>query len=236
MLMELELTQLLAPNLPSNTQLNLTWSSITLGHKMSLPVRGTSDQRSTWPKGAVVSCLAKRCLCLGHIWPKVNLIKRWSSITLGHKMSLWGGSGWHFVKIASQPASKPASCNWPANQPCAQMSTCQTSGWSHSWWRENWGPTTLGPSPGFKQSHWFPLGEWPTWLRPGKWHKRTLQPFIYHCYYLQGPFAVLYLCYLITYSCIKCGEILSRLFSFQTNLCTSFHHHSGVLLHQGTTF
>ena len=38
------------------------------------------------------------------------------------------------------------------------MSTCQTSGWSHNWWWENWGLTTLVPSPGSPHSHWFPVG------------------------------------------------------------------------------
>ena len=98
--------------------INLTQSSITLGHKISLPLDmsdqmsswpkeishlatrclpgGMSDQMSTWPK--VVSYLATRCLCLGicltrcqpdpKIWPNVNLTQ--GSITLGHKMPLPG--------------------------------------------------------------------------------------------------------------------------------------------------
>ena len=36
--MELELPQLLAPDLPSNKQVNLTRSSIFYGHKMSPPI------------------------------------------------------------------------------------------------------------------------------------------------------------------------------------------------------
>ena len=64
----------------------------------------------------------------------------------------------------------------------------------------------------------------------------VLQPVIYHWHYLQGTFAVLYICHLITYSCTKCREMLSRLFSVQTNVCISFHHQSDVLLNQGTTF
>ena len=75
--MELELLWLLVPDLPLNKQVSLTWSSITLGHMMSLPiVGGTSDQRSTWPKGEVISHVATRCLFLwGYIWPLVNLTK-----------------------------------------------------------------------------------------------------------------------------------------------------------------
>ena len=34
------------------------------------------------------------------------------------------------------------------------------------------------PSSGYQHSHWFPWGEWPTWLRPGKWQKWAMQPFI----------------------------------------------------------
>ena len=71
---------------------------------------------------------------------------------------------------------------------------------------------------------------------PGKWHKWALQPVIYLWHYVQGLFAVLYLCCLITYSCMQCKEMLYRLCSLQTNLHISFHHPSDVLLHQGTTF
>ena len=56
-----------------------------------------------------------------------------------------GGSGWHFVQIGSQPANQPASCNWPANQQCEKMSTCQTLGWSDRYCGgRTGGPTTLG--------------------------------------------------------------------------------------------
>ena len=90
--------------------------------------------------------------------------------------------------------------------------------------------------------HWVPafllvpLGEWPTWPKPGKWHKWALQPILYLWHYIQGPFAVLYLHHLITYSCMQCREMLYGLCSLQTNLLISFHHQSDVLLHQGTTF
>ena len=92
--------------------------------------------------------------------------------------------------------------------------------------------TTLGPCPALPLVH---LGEWPTWPRPGKWHKWAWQPVIYHWYYFQGPFAVLYLHHLITYSWTKCREMLYRLLSLQTNLLISFHSQSDVSLHQGTT-
>ena len=137
--------------------------------------------------------------------------------------------------LDSQSTSQPVSCNWPANQPCAKMSTCQTSGWSHCWWWDSWEPDHIGPQSRVPALPLIPLGEWPTWPRPDKWHKWALQPVIYHWHYLQGLFAVLYLHHLITYSCTKCREMLSGLFSVQTNVCISFHHQSGVLLHQGTT-
>ena len=84
---------------------NLTQSSSTLGHKMSLP-GGTSDQRSAWPKvwsnvnltqslncketsdqrsawPKVIAHLATRCLCLGvYIQPEVSLIQ-------SDQMSTW---------------------------------------------------------------------------------------------------------------------------------------------------
>ena len=68
-------------------------------------------------------------------------------------------------------------------------------------------PTTLCPSPGSQHSHWFPLGEWPTWPRPGKWHNWALLDFIYLWHYFKGWFAVLYLHDLITYACTKCIEM-----------------------------
>ena len=107
--------------------------------------------------------------------------------------------------------------------------------------RRTGGPTTLGPHSGSEPSHWFPLGEWPTWPRRGKWHKWDLQSLIYHWHYLQGTFAVLYQCDLITYSCTKHRTILSRLFSVQTNLLISFPHQFWCITTQryhflGTTF
>ena len=103
-----------------------------------MPVGGTYSPRSTWPTGEVVSHLSTICLCLG-----VHLTTGqpdWSSNTLGHKMSL-PGEDQVDILFNSQSAS---SHNWPVNQLCAQMSTCQTSGWLHSWWRENWGPNHIG--------------------------------------------------------------------------------------------
>ena len=46
----------------------------------------------------------------------------------------------------------------------------------------------------------------------------------------------MYLHHLITYSCIKCMQMLSGLFAIQTNSLISFHKQSSLLLHQGTTF
>ena len=101
-----------------------------------------------------------------------------NSNTFGHQMSLLGGRvRLTFCEIASQPASQPASqLQLAINQPCAKMSTCQTLGWSHSWQWEDWDQTTLDPSAGSQHSQWFPLEEWPTWPRSGRWHKWALQP------------------------------------------------------------
>ena len=69
---------------------NLTWHSNALGHKMSLP-GGTSDERSTWHKDLTkmstcpkeVMHLATDVSARGDIWPKVNLTQR------SDKMSTW---------------------------------------------------------------------------------------------------------------------------------------------------
>ena len=70
-----------------------------------------------------------------------------------------------------------------------------------------------------------------------EWEIYTNSPTFYILFALfKGPFVVLYLCHLITYFCTKCREMLSKLFSVQTNWCKSFHHQSGVSLLPGTTF
>ena len=76
--------------------------------------------------------------------------------THGHKMSLLG-EGKVDILFNRQSASQLASCNWPANQPCDKISTCQALGWSDGG-RRTGCLTTLGPSPGSQHSHWFPLG------------------------------------------------------------------------------
>ena len=79
-------------------------------------------------------------------------------------------------------------------------------------------------------------GEWPTWLKPGKWHKWAMQLFINMWHYLQWLFTNMYIHNLITYSCTKSIKMLWGLFLYLTNLLISFHQQSSVLLHQGTTF
>ena len=85
-------------------------------------------------------------------WPEMPLLGRgtsnWSPSdhslcdqcrhTQGHQMSLHGG--WvrlTFCVLGSQPACQLTSCNWPANQPCDKISTCQALGWSDMWWQED---------------------------------------------------------------------------------------------------
>ena len=84
--MELELLQLLAPDLPSNKQVNLTWNSTTLGHQMSLPFGE-------------------------YIWAKVKLTQRCNSVTLGHKMSL-PGEGTSDQR-STQPKASSGGYTWP---------------------------------------------------------------------------------------------------------------------------
>ena len=149
---------------------------------------------STWPE--VVSHLATSCLYLGYIWPQVNLI---TLVTNLATRCICLGEGQVDILWDSQPA-----------QPTSHVKTCQPV---RLWVghivgsMRTGGPTTLGPSLGSQHSHWFPLGELPTWPRPGKWHIWVLQPFMYHWHYLQGLFAVLYLCDLIRYSCTTCREM-----------------------------
>ena len=107
----------------------------------------------------LVTHMATRCLCLG----RVRLT---------------------FCLIGSQPASQLASCNWPANQPCYKISTCQGLGWSDIWWQEDTEPGHIGPLFRIPSLPVVPLGQWPTWPRAGKWHKWPLQPIIYLWHYV----------------------------------------------------
>ena len=129
-------------------------------------------------------------------------------------------------------------------------------------WSGRWAgsPTTLGPNPGSKHSHWFPLGSdlphqgqtrapfqgaitptgfpWGvTYLAKAKQMTEMRSAGYYiHLNYILWQFAYLYLHCLITYSFTQCKEILYRLFSLQTNLCISLHHQSDVLQHHGTYY
>ena len=201
---------------------------------------------STWPE---VSHLVTRCLCPGGHLTIGQL--DWHSNTLGHKMSVWGviwpqvnltkvvtHLAWGrnrltFCLIGSQPASQLHLAGQAAMWKNVNLSDF---GWSDSWWWEDWGPDHIGPQSRVPALQLVPLGEWPTWPRLDKWHKWALQPVIYLWHYFQGLFAVLYLHDLIIYSHTKCREMLSGLCSFQTNLLISFHHQSGILLHQDTSF
>ena len=167
-----------------------------------------ADHMSSWAD--LVLPLATRCLYYGGVYLSSGQL--------------------HLHLIGSQPASQLASCNWPANQPCDKISTCQTSGWSDMWWQgaSGWhfvwyavsqpvslpaaigqptshvtryqpvrlwvgqifggrmtgSPTTMGPSPGYQHSHWFPFGsDLPDWGH-AKWHTWALQPVIYLWHYI----------------------------------------------------
>ena len=95
--------------------------------------------------------------------------------------------------------------------------------------------TPLWPSPQMATPHYSP-GGWPTWSKPGKWHKWAMQLFMSMWHYLQWLFTNMYICHLITYSCTKSIKMLWGLFLPLTNLLISLHQQSSVSLHQGTTF
>ena len=161
----------------------------------------------------VVTHLATRCLCPGGHLTKGHPVQ--SSTKLGHEMSLPGGvhlttgvcdqSSHTFGHKMSLPGKAQVDSLFhrqSANLPAAtgQQTGHVTKYQPVSLWigqivggRRTGGLTILGPYPGSQHSHWLPFGEWPTWPRPGKWHKWALQPIIYHWHYFQGPFAVLYL-------------------------------------------
>ena len=138
------------------------------------------------------------------------------------------GEGQVDILFNNQSACQPAAIG----QPCEKMPTCQMFDWSDSWWWENWGPNHIGPQSRVPALPLVPLGGVTYLTKARQVTQMSYAALIYHWHYLQGLFAVLYLHDLITYSCTKCREMLSRLFSVQTNLLISFHHQSGLLLHQ----
>ena len=132
--MELEFLCLLAPGLPSNKQVNLTWHSITLGHKMSLP------GGYIWPKvnlTKVVTHLATRCLCMGVHLTTGHLDQ--SCNTLGHKMSLSGGQV--DILFNRQSASQLQLASQASMWKHVRLQVGQIVGG-----RRTGGLTTLGPS------------------------------------------------------------------------------------------
>ena len=108
----------------------------------------------------------------------------------------------------------------------------ETGTWSAQT-QTSWHPPTFPPN---GHSPLVPQGEWPTWSKPGKWHKWAMQLFINMWHHLQWLFTNMYICHLITYSCTKSIKMLWGLFLPLTNLLISLHQQSHVLLHQGTTF
>ena len=104
-------------------------SSITLGHKVSLPGRGVHLVYVN----KVVTHMATRCLCLGE--GKVDIL------------------------FNRHPASHLASLPAAIGQPTSYVTKYQPVRlWVGQMMAGTGSPTTLGPSPGSKQFHWFPLG------------------------------------------------------------------------------
>ena len=193
-----------------------------------------SDDRPAWPTGKLTWDASTTGIHLTEVHLTTGLCDQYS-YTHGHQMSLHGG--WvrlTFCVLGSHPASQLQLASQPPMWQDINLSGFGLVGY------------VVPGGPG-AQPHWapecrlpalplVPLGEWPTWPKPGKWHKWPLQPVIYLWHYIEWPFAVSYLCCLITYSCTHCRGMLSGLCSLLTNLHISFHHQSDILLQQSTTF
>ena len=144
-------------SLLQSTLENSRWSIADIG-TLDVSTGGYIWLKCIWPQvyvTKVVTHIATWCLCLG----RVRLT---------------------FCLIGSQPTS----CNWPANQPCDKISTCQLLGWSDIWWQEDQEPNLIGLQSRVPVLPLVPLGKWPTWQRPGKWHKWALQSVIYIWHYI----------------------------------------------------
>ena len=140
-----------------------------------------------------------------------------------------------FCVIGSQPASQPASqpTSLPAiiGQPTSHVTRYKPV---RLWvvqifgGRRTGSQTTLGPSPGSQHSHWFPLGsDLPDQSQASDTNELCSLLYAFGTTF-RAHLQLLYLCCLITYSCMHCREMLYGLCSLLTNLHTSFHHQSDV--------
>ena len=131
---------------------------------------------------------------------------------------------WHYVSTTRNPHVPLSSSHQGGTGVGENLVKGELVAWPH-WASVQGTSTTTGPQ-----------GEWPTWWKPGKWHKWAMQLFIKIWHYLQWLFTNMYMCNLITYSCTKYIKMLWGLFLPLTNLLISFHQQSSVLIPQGTTF
>ena len=131
---------------------------------------------------------------------------------------------WHYLSTTRNPHVPLSSSHQGVTGVGEYLVKGELGTWSH--WAPIQGTSTPTGSP----------GEWPTWSKPGKWHKWAMQLFIKIWHYLQWLFTDMYIHHLSTYSYTKSIEMLWGLFPLLTNLLISFHQQSSVLLHQGTTF
>ena len=89
------------------------------------------------------------------------------------------GEGQVDILFDRRSASQPAYHLQLASQPAMwKKSTCQSSGWSDSWWQEDREPEHTGPQSRSPELPLVPLGEWPTWPRPSKWHMSSAACYI----------------------------------------------------------
>ena len=109
------------------------------------------------------------------------------------------------------------------------------SGASGVYWGGKWtrSLTTLSPSPGSQQSHWFPLGS----DLPGKGQASDRNELCR----LLCRFGTIFcdsfcICHLITYSYTQYSEMIYGLFSLQNNLCISLHNQCDILQHTGSNY
>ena len=103
---------------------------------------------------------------------------------------------WHYVSTTRNPHFPLSSSHQRGTGVGEYMVKVELGTWPH------WAPVQSTSTPTGSP------GGWPTWSRPGKWHKWAMQPFINIWHYFQWLFTVVYLCHLSTYSCTKCIEIL----------------------------
>ena len=147
-----------------------------------------ADMRcSYWREGQVDILFDRQSASLpAAIGQPTSHVTRYQPVRLWVDQICGGREGQVDILCDRQSASQPACQLQLASQP-AMWQDINLSGFGlvrYLVGRRTREPDHIGPQSRIPALPLVPPGEWPTWSRPGKWHKWALQPLIYLWHYL----------------------------------------------------